>query len=73
MIRTVGLHCAPILHCSKNDRNTPVETASDEVVMGVVLVLCEFSLSVSQRNHSDLYLTALSEALKQFHQKKGAI
>jgi hypothetical protein len=37
-----------------------------------VWALCEFSLLVSQQNHSDLFLTGLDDALKRFHKKKGA-
>ena len=33
--------------------------------------LCEFSLLVSQQNHSDLSLKALDDAMMQFYQKKG--
>ena len=46
-------------------------TASDEMVIGAVRAFCEFSPLVSQRNHSDLSLQALDDALKQFYQKKG--
>jgi hypothetical protein len=42
------------------------------MVMGAVRALCEFSLLVSQQNHSDLSLTALDNALKRFYKKKGA-
>ena len=49
-----------------------METASDEMVMGAVQALCEFSLLVSQQNHSDLSLAALDNALKQYHMKEGA-
>jgi hypothetical protein len=72
MIRTLAVNCAPILDCSKDDGKTPAETASDEMVMGAVRALCEFSLLVSQQNHSDLSLTALDDALKRFYKKKGA-
>jgi len=51
--------------------NTVAETASDEMVMGAVRVLCGFSLLVRQQNHSDLSLNALHNALKEFCQKKG--
>jgi hypothetical protein len=71
MIRTLAVNCAPILVCSKDDRKTSAETASDEMVMGAVLALCEFSLLVSQQNHADLSLNALDDALKRFYQKKG--
>jgi len=72
MIRTLSANCAPILDCSKDDGKTVSETASDEMVMGAVQALCEFSLLVSQQNHSDLSLTALDDALNRFYKKKGA-
>jgi len=72
MIRTLSANCAPIVDCSKDHRKTAAETASDEMVMGAVQALCEFPLLVSQQNHSDLSLTALDDALKRFHTKKGA-
>jgi hypothetical protein len=71
MIRTLAVNCAPILDCSKDDGKTAAEKASDEMVMGAVRALCEFSLLVSQQNHSDLSLKALDNALKQFYQKNG--
>jgi len=72
MIRTLSVNCAPIPDCSKDDGKTAAETASDGMVMGAVRALCEFSLLVSQQNHSDLSLTAQDNALKQFYKKKGA-
>jgi len=71
MIRTLAVNCAPILFCSKDDLKTVAETASDKMVMGAVRALCEFSLLVSQQNHSDLSLKALDDALKRFYKKKG--
>jgi len=50
-----------------------VETAPNEMVMGAVQDLCELALLVSQPNHSDLSLTALDDALKQFYKKKSAV
>jgi hypothetical protein len=50
MIRTLAVNCAPIVVCSKDDGNTAVETASDEMAMGAVWALCQFSLHVSQQN-----------------------
>jgi hypothetical protein len=67
MIRTLAVYCTPILVCSKDDGKTVAETASDEMVMRVVRALCEISLLVSLQNHSDLSLTALDDALKDFH------
>jgi hypothetical protein len=71
MIRTLAVNCAPILFCSKDDRKTVVETASDEIVMGAVRALCQFSLLVIQQDHSDQSLKALEDALKWCYQKKG--
>ena len=64
------MNCAPILVCSKDDRKTAVETASNEIVIGAVWVLCEFSRLVSQQTQSDLSLKALDDALKRLYQKK---
>jgi hypothetical protein len=36
MIRTLAVNCAPILICSKDDWKPVVETASNEMVLGVV-------------------------------------
>ena len=72
MIRTLAVNYAPILVCSTDDRKTAAETAYDEMVMGAVHALCEFSLLVSQQNHSDLSLKALDDALMRFYKKKGA-
>jgi len=65
MITTLVLNWATILDRSKDDRITPVETACDEMVIGAVQALCEFSLLVSQQNHSDLSLTAWDDELKR--------
>jgi predicted SpoU family rRNA methylase len=73
MIRTLAVNCAPNPDYSKDDGKTLTEIASDEMVMGAVWALCEFSLLVSQQNHSDLFLTALDIALKRFYKKKGTI
>jgi hypothetical protein len=72
MISTLAVNCAQILDCHKDDGKTPGETASDERVMEAVQAICEFSLLVSQQNHSDLALTAQDNALKRFHQTTGA-
>jgi hypothetical protein len=63
MIRTLVVNCAPLLDCSKDDRKTAAENASEEMVMRAVQVLCKFSLLVSQQTHSDLSLTALDDEL----------
>jgi len=71
MIRTLAVNCAPIVDYSQDAGKSAAETASDEMVMGAVLALCEFSLLVSQQNHSDLSLAALDDTLKRFYKKKG--
>jgi len=71
MIRTLSGNCASMLLCSKDDGKTVDETAFNEMVMREARALCQFSLLVSQQNHSDLSLEALDDALNQFYQKKG--
>jgi len=66
MIRTLAVNGVPILVCFKADRKTAAETASNEMVMGAVPVFWEFTLLVSQQNHSNLSLKALHNALKQY-------
>jgi len=70
MIRTQAVNCPPVLDCFKDDGNITAENASDEMVIGAVRASCEFSLLVRQRNHSDLSLTALDDALKRFYQNE---
>jgi len=71
MNRTLAVKCVPILDCSKDERKTAVENASNEMVMGAVQALYEFSPLVSQQNHSDLPLKALDNALMRCNHKKG--
>jgi hypothetical protein len=66
MIRTVAGNCAPDLNCSKDDGNAGMQKNFEEIVMGAFWALCEFSLLVSQQNHSNLSLTALDDTLKKF-------
>jgi len=73
IIRTLAANCASILHCSKDHGKTLAETASDDMVMGAVRALCEFSVLVSQQNHSDLSLTALDNALTRFYKNCGCL
>jgi len=73
MIRTLAANCDPILVCSKDDRKTVADNASDDMAVGAVRALCEFSLLVSQQNHSDLSFKTLDDAPKQLHQKKGTV
>jgi hypothetical protein len=48
----------------KRDSKIVVETAFYVMGMGAVQALSEFSLLVSQQNHSDLSLKALDDELK---------
>jgi len=72
IIRILPVTCAQILDSSKDVWKTAAETASDEIVMGTVQALCEFSLHVSQQNHSDVSLTAPDDPQKRFYKKEGA-
>jgi hypothetical protein len=71
MIRTLAVNCTPILDWPQDAGTTAVETACDEIVLGAVRALWEFSLLACEQNHSDLSLKALDNALKRFYQKKG--
>jgi len=72
MIRTLAVNCAPIFDYFQDAGKTAAKTASDEMVTGAVRVCCEYSLLVSQQNHSDLSLAAQDYAQKRFYKKKGA-
>jgi len=72
MIKTLAVNCTPIPDCSHDAGKTAAETRFDEMVMGAVQALCEFSLLVSQQNHSDLSLAALDNVLKEFSKKMGS-
>jgi hypothetical protein len=63
MIRTLAVSCTLIYHSPEEDMKTAVDTASDEIVMGAVWASSEFSLYVSQQNHSNVSLTALDNVL----------
>jgi hypothetical protein len=53
MNRTLAVNCTAILDYCNDARNTPAETASDEMVLSAVQALYEFSPIGSQQNHSD--------------------
>jgi hypothetical protein len=72
MIRTLAVDCAAILACSQDAGKTSAETASNEMVMGAVWGLREFSLLVREQNHTDLSLAALDNALNRFYNKRDA-
>jgi len=71
MIWTLAVNFTLIIDCSKDNRTTMGDTASDAMVKGTVWTLCEFSLLVSQENHFDLSLTALDDAVMRLYNKKG--
>jgi len=71
MIRTLAVNCAPILRHSTNDEKTAMKTDCDEMAMGAAQAFCEFSLLVSQQNHSDLSLKAVDNTLEQVDQETG--
>jgi len=71
MNETLVVYCTPILDCPKDDGNTAAETTSDKMVVGAVRALGESSLLVSKQNHSNLFLTALDDALKGSFNKMG--
>lgn len=66
IIRTLAVNYSPILIDWNDDGKCVVETASDGMVIGAVQAFCAFSLLVSQQNHSDLFLQAQANPLKQF-------
>jgi len=72
MIRTLAVKCTTIVDCSQDARKTAAETASDDIVMGAVRTVYEFSLLVSQQNHCNLSFAALDDGRKRFYKKKGA-
>jgi hypothetical protein len=65
MFRTLAVNCAPVLNCFKDNRKSVAENTSDEMVMGAVQAICEFSLLVSQQNYLDLFLKAQDYGLKR--------
>jgi hypothetical protein len=71
MIRMLAVNCTAIRVCSNDDGKTAVETASDEMVMGGLRPLSEFSQLGSQHNHTDLSLKALDDVLRPLYQKKS--
>jgi hypothetical protein len=72
MIRTLVVNCAPILDYCQDAGKTAAETASDEMAMGAVQALCEFSLLLSKQSDSNLSLAALDNAQERFYRKKDA-
>jgi len=73
MIRILVVNCTPILDCTKDEGTTAVDTASDDMLMATVQAIGDFSLLVSQPNHSDLTHTAVGDVLNAYYKKKRAI
>jgi len=48
MIRILAVNCTQFIDCTKDNGKTAGEMASDEMVMGAMWALCEFSLLDSQ-------------------------
>jgi hypothetical protein len=71
MIRTHAVNCTVIHVWNKDDRKTVAQSSSDRMVMGLLCVLCEVSLNVSQQNHFNISGNILANTLKQFYMKKG--
>jgi len=59
------------LSATRMTLKTLVENASDEVVMGGVRAVSEFTQLFRQQNHLDPSLKALDDALKPLYKKKG--
>jgi len=70
MIGTLVIKCDVALDSTMDNENIAVEIASNELVMGAVPALCEFSPHVSQENHSDISLKAQNDALMQFTRRR---
>jgi len=66
-VRTLPVNYPPSLCLLQDDRKTAAANASNGMVMGAVLLLCEFSQLVNQLNHTNLSLTALDNAQKLFY------
>jgi len=54
MISTLAANFGSFLGCLSYDGKTPAETSSDEIVMGALHALHEYSIHASQQNHSNL-------------------
>ena len=72
-MRTLAVNCAPLLLYLNVDRKSAAETPSHNIIIGAVQAVCEFSVLVSQQNHSDIFLKTLGDALKQIYQKHCAL
>jgi hypothetical protein len=55
IIRTLAVHWAPIVDSCHDGGNTAAVTDYDEMLMGAVRALRQFSLHVSKENHCDLF------------------
>lgn len=71
--RKVAITCDPLSLSSNDNEKTVVGSALDEMVIGAVYILCEFSLLVSSQNHHDLSLKALDNPLNNFAKKMHSV
>jgi len=70
MVRTHHVKCSSLLVCSKDDGKTAEKIAYEEMEMGSVWALCDFSLLVSHQNYSNLSFNELDNELNRFYLKK---
>ena len=66
MISTLAVNFGSFLGCLNYDGKRAAETASDEIIMGALHALCEYSIHVSQQNHSDLSLKGVNDGHQGF-------
>jgi hypothetical protein len=59
MISWLDVNCILFIDCFKDDMITAADTPSDQMAMGAVVTLYEFSLCVSHQNYNDLSLRVL--------------
>jgi len=71
LIRILAVNWASIVDCSKDDGKCAADATSDEMVSGAVRPLWEFSLLVSQQNHSNVSLTEIDDPQRCVFEKKG--
>ena len=70
IMRIIAINCALIPISSKDDRITAAYTASDNMVVGAAQVFSDFTLLLSQFNHSDLSLNTQDNVLNQVIRKR---
>jgi len=71
-IHFADVNCTVLLNCTRDNGNTAGEKGSEDMVLGAVRALCQFSLLVSQQDDPYLTLTAEDYAQKRFYKKLDA-